>query len=173
METDFIFLGTKITADDDCSHEIKRHLLLGRSSVQFNSVAQSCLTLCDPMDCSMPGIPVHHQFPELAQTHVHRVSDAIQPSHPLPSPSPPAFTFIPASGSFPINLFFTSGGQSIGASASALVLPINTQDWFPLGLTIWISLQSKGRRHWHPTPVLLPGKSYGWRSLVSYSPWDC
>ena len=56
-----------------------------------SSVSQSCLTLCDPMDCSMPGFPVHHQLLELAQTHVHRVSDAIQPSHPRSSPSPPAF----------------------------------------------------------------------------------
>ena len=54
-------------------------------------VSQSCLTLCDPMDCSTPGFPVHHQLPELAQTYVHRVSDAIQPSHPLSSPSPPTF----------------------------------------------------------------------------------
>ena len=61
------------------------------SLIQFCSVAQSCLTLCDPMDCSTPGLPVHHQFPELTETHVHRVSDAIQPSHPLSSPSPPAF----------------------------------------------------------------------------------
>ena len=61
------------------------------SSVQFSSVAQSCLTLCDPMDCSTPGFPVHHQLLELTQTHVHWVSDAIQPSHPLLSPSPPAF----------------------------------------------------------------------------------
>ena len=60
------------------------------SSVQFSSVAQSCSTLCDPMNCSTPGLPVHHQLPEFTQTHVHRVSDAIQPSHPLPSPSPPA-----------------------------------------------------------------------------------
>ena len=60
-------------------------------SVQFSSVAQSCCTLCNAMDWSTPGIPVHHQLPELAQTHVHRVSDAIQPSHPLLSPSPPAF----------------------------------------------------------------------------------
>ena len=59
--------------------------------LQFSSVTQSCPTLCDPMDCSTPGLPVHHQLPELAQTHVHRVSDAIQPSHPLSSPSPPAF----------------------------------------------------------------------------------
>ena len=60
-------------------------------SVQLSLVAQSCLTLCDPMNHSMPGLPVHHQLPELTQTHVHRVSDAIQPSHPLSSPSPPAF----------------------------------------------------------------------------------
>ena len=57
---------------------------------QFSSVAQSCPTLCDPMNRSMPGLPVHHQLPEFTQTHVHRVSDAIQPSHPLSSPSPPA-----------------------------------------------------------------------------------
>ena len=59
-------------------------------SVQFSLVAQSCPTLCDPMNCSTPGLPVHHQFLELTQTHVHQVSDAIQPSHPLSSPSPPA-----------------------------------------------------------------------------------
>ena len=58
-------------------------------SVQFSSVAQSCPTLCDPMNCSTPGLPVH-QLPEFTQTHVHRVHDAIQPSHPLSSPSPPA-----------------------------------------------------------------------------------
>ena len=57
---------------------------------QFSSVTQSCLTLCDPMNCSMPGLPVHHQLPEFTQTHVHRVGDAIQPSHPLSSPSPSA-----------------------------------------------------------------------------------
>ena len=59
-------------------------------SVQFSSVTQSCLTLFDPMNCSTSGLPVHHQLPEFTQTHVHRVSDAIQPSHPLLSPSPPA-----------------------------------------------------------------------------------
>ena len=57
--------------------------------VQFSSVAQSCLTLCDPMNCSMPGLPVYHQLPEFTQTHIHWVRDAIQPSHPLSSPSPP------------------------------------------------------------------------------------
>ena len=59
--------------------------------LQFNSVAQLCPTLCNPVDCSIPGFPVHYQLPEAAQTQVHRVSDAIQPSHPLSSPSPPAF----------------------------------------------------------------------------------
>ena len=59
--------------------------------VQFSSVAQSCSTICNPMDCSMPGLPVHHQLPEFTQTHVHWVGDAIQPSHPLSSPSPPTF----------------------------------------------------------------------------------
>ena len=68
--------------------------------IQFSSVAQSCLTLCDPMDCSMPGFPVHHQLPELAQSHVHRVSDAIQPSHPLSSPSSPAFNLSQRQGLF-------------------------------------------------------------------------
>ena len=68
--------------------------------IQFSSVAQSCLTLCDPMDCSTPGLPVHHQLPELTQTHVHRVGDAIQPSHPLLSPSRPAFSLSQHQGLF-------------------------------------------------------------------------
>ena len=63
---------------------------LGKDKTQFSSVAQSCLTLCDPMNCSTPGLPVHHQLPEFTQIQVHQVSDAIQPSHPLSSPSPPA-----------------------------------------------------------------------------------
>ena len=60
--------------------------------VRFSSVAQLCLTLHDPMNCNTPGLPIHHQLPEFIQTHVHRVGDAIQPSHPLSSPSPPAPT---------------------------------------------------------------------------------
>ena len=122
--TDFIFLGSKTTADGDCSHEIKRCLLLGRKAMtnldsilktrditlptkvhlvkavaffssshvwiwKFSSVAQSCLTLCDHMNRSTPGLPVHHQLLESTQTHDHWVGDAIQPSHPLSSPSPP------------------------------------------------------------------------------------
>ena len=70
------------------------------SSVQFSSVAQSCLTLCDPVDCSMPGFPVPQHLPELVQTHVHWVGDAIQPSHPLSSPSPSAFNFYQHQGLF-------------------------------------------------------------------------
>ena len=92
-----------------------------------SSVSQSCPGLCDPMDCSMPGFPVHHQLSETTQTHVHRVSDAIQPPHPLASPFPHLKSF-PASRSFPVSQFFTSGGQSIGVSASASVLPVNIQD---------------------------------------------
>ena len=67
---------------------------------QFSSVAQLCPTACDPMDCSMPGFPVHHQLLELGHTHVHRVGDAIQPSHPLSSPSPPAFSLTQHQGLF-------------------------------------------------------------------------
>ena len=116
--------------------------------VQFSSVTQSCLTLCYPMDCTMPGFPVHHQLLQPTQTHVHPVGDAIQPSHPLSSPFSHLQSF-PASGSFPMSPFdsglcIESGGQSIGVSASASVLPMNIQDWFPLGWTGWISLQSKG-----------------------------
>ena len=104
-----------------------------------------CLTLCDPVDCGTTGFPVHHQLLELAQTHVLWVSDAIQPSHPLNHLIP--FSYLqssPASGSFKMSQFFTSGGQSIGVSASASVLPMKIQDWFPLGWAGWTSLQSKG-----------------------------
>ena len=93
------------------------------------------------MNCSTPGLPVHHQLPELAQTHVYRVSDAIS-SSVIPFSS--CLQSFPASGSFPMSQFFTSGGQSIEVSASASVLPVNIQDWFPLGWTGWISLLSKG-----------------------------
>ena len=70
----------------------------------FSSVSQLSLTLCNPMDCSMPGLPIHHQLPELAQTHVYRVGDAIQPSHPLLSPSPPAFNLSQNQGLLQVQL---------------------------------------------------------------------
>ena len=122
-------------------------------NTQFSSIDQLCLTLCNPMYYSMPGLPVHHQLPELTQTHVHWVSDAIQPSHPLSSPSPCLQSF-PASGSFQMSQFFISGGQSIGVSASASVLPVNIQDWFSLQLTGWIFLQSKDSQESFPTPTV-------------------
>ena len=111
---------------------------------QFSSVIQLCLTFCDPMNCSTPGFPVLHHLLEFAQIHVHWVSDAIQPSRLLSCPSPPAFNLSQHQGLFLMNQLFTLGGQSIGASASASVLPMNIQSWFPLGWTGWISLQSKG-----------------------------
>ena len=96
------------------------------------------------MDCSMPGFPVLHHLPEFAQTHVHWVGDC----HPTISSSATLFSFclqsFPASGSFPMSRLFASGNQSIGASASASVFPMNIHGWFPLGLTGWISLLSKG-----------------------------
>ena len=119
---------------------------------QFSSVTQSCLTLCNPIDYSMPGFPVHHQLPELAQTHVHQVSDAIQPSHPLLSPSPPAFNLFQHQGFFQMTQFFASGGQRIGASASASVLPMNIQDWYPLGWTGWITCSPRDSQGSSPTP---------------------
>ena len=85
------------------------------------------------MDCSTSGFPVHHQLPEYTQTHVHWVSDAIQPSHPLSSPSP-AFKF-PRIRVFSLVTFSHQEGKSIGVSASASVLQVNIQDWFPLGWT--------------------------------------
>ena len=88
----------------------------------------------------MPGFPVLYHPLEFAQTHVHWVDDAIHPSHPLLSASPPALKSFPALGSFPVSQLFASGGQSIGASASAPVLPMNIQGWFALGLTGLISL---------------------------------
>ena len=112
------------------------------SLVQFSLVAQSIATLCDPMDCSTPGLPVHHQLPESTQTHIHWVTDAIQPSHPLSSPFPPALNLFQHQG-LGMSQLFAIGGQSIGVSASASVLPMNTRYWSPLGWTGWISLQSK------------------------------
>ena len=112
-------------------------------SVQFSSVAQSCLTLCHPMDCSTPGLPVHHQLPEFTQSHVHWVGEAIQPSHPLSSPSPPAFNLSQHQGLFKWVSSSYQVTTVFGVSALGSVLPMNIQDWFPLWLTGWISLQSK------------------------------
>ena len=117
---------------------------------QFSSVAQSCLTLCDPMNRSTPGHPVHHQLPEFTQTHDHRVSDAIQPSHPLSSLSPPATTTTaPPPQSTSIRVFSNESDLLIRwpkywSFSFSIILPKNTKDWFPSGWTGWISLQSMG-----------------------------
>ena len=153
------------------------------------------------MDCSMPDLPIHHQLPESTQTHVHRVGDATQPSHPLPSPSPPA----PVSPS--IRAFsnestvrmrwpkYWSFSFSISPSNEHSGLISFRMDWLDL-LAVQGTLKSLlqyhsskasilrcsaffivqlshpyQRRQWRPTPVFLPGKSHGWRNLVGCSSW--
>ena len=96
------------------------------------------------MNCSKPGLPVRHQLPEFTQTHVHWGCDAIHPTISFVDIPFSCLQSFPESGSFPVSQFFTSGGQSIGVSALPSVLPMNIQDWSPLGWTGWISLQSKG-----------------------------
>ena len=119
--------------------------------IQFSSVTQSCPTLCDPMNCSTPGLPVHHQLLGFSQTHVHRVSDAIQPSHPLSSPSPPAPN--PSQHqSFPMSQLFAWGGQSTGVSALASFLPKNTRaDLLQNGL-VGSPCSSRDSQESSPTP---------------------
>ena len=114
--------------------------------VQFSSVQSLSRvpTFCDPMDCSTPGLPVHHELPEFTQTHAHWVSDAIQRPYPLSSPYPPGFNLSQHQGLFQWVSSLHHNGQSIGVSASASVLLMNIQDWSPLGWTGLISLQSKG-----------------------------
>ena len=120
------------------------HLKSELFPLQFSSIAQSCPTLCGLMDCSTPGFPLHHQLPELAQIHVQRVGDAVQSSHPLPSPSPPAFNLSQHQGLF----------QGVSSSHQVVKVlefqlqhqsfQVKIQDEFPLGWTGWISLQSRG-----------------------------
>jgi len=114
------------------------------ASVQFSSVAQSCLTLCDPMNCSMPGLPVHHHLLEFTQTHVHRdqwchlaISSSVVPFSSCPQS-------LLTSESFPMSQLFAWGGQSTGVSALASFLPKKSPGWSPSEWTGWISLQSKG-----------------------------
>ena len=182
--------------------------------------------LCNPMNCSKPGFPVLHYFPEFSEIHVHWVSDTIQPSQHLLPPSPLPL-ILSQHQVFTHELLLHIRWPKYWSSASASIFSVNIQDWFPLGLTGSISLLSKGlsrvfsnttvqkhqlfsaqpslwsnshiytwllekpelwlmkhihfkilelkswRRRWHPTPVLLPGKSHGWRSLVGCSPWGC
>ena len=108
-----------------------------------SSVTQVCPILCDRMNCSTPGLPVHHQLPEFNKIHVHRVGNAIQLTSSSVVPFSSCPQSLPSSGSFPMSQLFAWGGQSIGVSASASALPMNTQHWSPLEWTDWISLQSK------------------------------
>ena len=135
-------LGLNPSSDTYHFYDLNAHHSSGKlsfSSVQFSSV---CLTLCDRMDYSMPGLPIHHQFPEFTQTHVHWVSDAIQPSHPLVSTSPPTFNLSQHQGLFQ---WVTSSGQE--ANILEIWFPINVQDWFLLEWVGWISLLSKGEHY--------------------------
>ena len=118
---------------------------------QFTSVAQSCPTLCDCMNRSTPGLPVHHQLLQFTQTHVHWLSDAIQPSHPLSSPSPPAFN-LSHFRVFSNESVFASGSQNIAVSPSTSVIPMNTQEWSPLRWTGCISLQARDAQESSQTP---------------------
>ena len=124
------------------SHIIEKGIYLVH---QFSSVPQLCPTVCDPMDCSTPGLLVHHQLLGFTQSHVHWVGDAIQPSHPLLSPSPPTFSLSQHQSLFQ----WVSSSHQV---ATVLEFQLQHQsfqwifriDWFPLGWTGWISLLSKG-----------------------------
>ena len=138
------------------------------------SVTQLCLTLFDPMDCT-PGFPVLHYLLEFAQTHVHWVKDEVQPSHPLLSLSPPAFNLSQHQGLF-LRVDSASGGQIIGISASASILPMNIQGWFPLGLTGLISLLSglesgKGSSCKKTSCCFSPAHSLDPGSKLSFQRW--
>ena len=112
------------------------------TSVLFSSDAQSCPTLCNPIDCSTPGLPVHHQLPEFTKTHVHSVSDAIQPSHPLLSPSPPTFNLSQHQGLFQwvSSFHLVEKVLEFQLQHQSFQRPLRTS----LGWNGWISLQSKG-----------------------------
>ena len=118
-----------------------------------------------PMDCSTPGFPVLHYLPEFVQTHVHWVCDAIQPTCPV-IPFSYCLQSFPASGSFPVSRLFASGGQSIGASVLASVLPMNIQGWFLLGLTVLIFLLSKGLSESYPSTTIGKHQFFGTAFLM-------
>ena len=165
IATDFIFVGSKPNADGDCSHKIKRHFLLGRKAMTDLDRVLKSRNIIMPTKVCISLV----QFSRSVLSDSLRQYELQHARPPCPSPTPgvypnscassrwchptisssvvPFFSHLqsfPASGSFQMNKLFASGGQSIGVSASTSVLPMNTQDWFPLGWTGWISLQSKG-----------------------------
>ena len=129
--------------DISCSPSFRPPRLVLISSVQFSSVAQFCPTLCNVLNHSRSGLPVHHQLTvqpnpcPLSQWYHLTISSSVVPFFSCPQS-------FPVTGSFQMSQLFASSGQSIGVSASKSVLPMNTQDWSPLGWTCWISFQSKG-----------------------------
>ena len=127
--------------------------MLGVRWTQFflSSVTQSCPTLCDTMDCSTPGLPVHRQLPKLAQTHVHQVGDVIQPSHPLSSPSSPAFNLSQHQGLFQWVSSLHQVAKVLEFQLQHQSFPWIFQDWFLLGLT-WITLKLRYSQESSPTP---------------------
>ena len=133
----FVFCSTWLHGTLSCSFRcLGTKTIL--NSVQYSSLAQSCPTLCNPMDCRTPGFPVHPQLPELAQTHVHWVCDAIQPAHPLSSPSPPAFNLSQHQGIFQ----WVSSSHQVAKYWSFSFSISHSNEYsglFPLGLTGWIS----------------------------------
>ena len=126
-------------------------------SVQFSSLTQSCPNLCDPIDCNMPGFPVHHQLQKLAQTHIHQVGDAIQPSHPWSAPSPPAFSLSNNQGFSPVFLIrwpkYWSFSFSISLCNEYSGLISFRIDWFDL-LVIQENLKSLLQHHSSKASIL-------------------
>ena len=124
--------------------------------VQLAVQLLSRVQLCDPMDCSMPGSSLLQYLTEFAQTLVHWVSDAIQPSQPLLPLSPPDLNLSQHQGLFPMSPIFPPVGQRTGTSASASVLPMNVQDWFPLELKIWSPCCPRGSQESSPSSQFVP-----------------
>ena len=136
-------------------------LVISRS---VSSVAQSCPTLCDPMNRSTPGLPVHHQLPEFTQTHVHRVCDAISSLVVLFFSCPQS---LPASGSFPMSQLFAWGDQSLGVSALASVLSKKSQGWSPSEWTVGSPCRPRDSQESFPTPQFKSIKSLAVSFLYS------
>ena len=144
--TDFIFLGSKITADGDCSHKFKRYLLLGRKTMtnhQFIQLLSRAQLFVIPWTAAcQDSLSITNSHSLLRLMSIKSVMPSIHLISSCPLLLPPSIFL--ASGSFQMSQLFASVGPSIGVSVSTSVLPVNIQDWFPLEWTVWISLQSKG-----------------------------
>ena len=136
---------------------------------QFSSVAQSCPTLCDPMNCSTPGLPVHHHLPKFTQTHVHGVGDAILSISSSVVPFSSCPQSLPASEFFPVSQLFPWGGQSTGVSALASFLPKKFQGWSPLDGLFGSPCSPRDSQESSPTPQFKSISSYTQPSLWSSS----